>query len=157
MRRRIGRMNSPLQEWGGAVKSRLMKKSIPLMLMLTLALFCGTAFAEWIEIQRFDDGMRVFADPASARRTGQTAQLTHLVRWGEPQLEPGSPPYRSTVVQTSYDCVAKRERYLASTSYAGAMGDGAKVSEDDDEADAWYSISEASMEDKLWKLACAAR
>ena len=37
------------------------------------------------------------------------------------------------------------------------MGDGAKVVEDDDEAEAWYSISEASMEDKLWKIACAAR
>jgi len=132
-----------------------MKKLISLM--LALALLSGTAFAEWIEVQAFDDGMRVFADPASARRSGQTAKVTHLVRWSEPQLEPGSPPYRSTVVQTRYDCVAKREKYLASTSYSGPMGDGATIIEDDDEADSWYSISEASMEDKLWKMACAAR
>ena len=138
---------------GRAVKSRLMKKALSLM----LALFSATALADWTEIQKFDDGMRVFVDKASARRSGEQAQVTHLVRWSEPQIEPDSPPYRSTVVQTAYDCVAKRERYLASTSYAGTMGDGAKVSEDDDEADGWYSISEASMEDKLWKIACAAK
>ena len=139
----------------GKVKLRPMR--IHLSLLLALSLASGTAFAEWIEIQKFDDGMRVFVDRSSARRSGEQAQVTHLVRWSEPQLEPDSPPYRSTVVKTAYDCVAKRERYLASTSYAGAMGDGAKVIEDDDEAEAWYSISESSMEDKLWKIACAAR
>ena len=132
-----------------------MKKQF--MLMSVLALVSITARAEWTEIQKFDDGMRVFVDPASARRSGERAQVTHLVRWGEPQLDPDTPPYRSTIVRTAYDCVAKRERYLGSTSYAGTMGDGAKVVEDDDEAEAWYSISEASMEDKLWKIACAAR
>ena len=139
----------------GKVKLRPMR--IHLSLLLALSLASGTAFAEWIEIQKFDDGMRVFVDRSSARRSGEQAQVTHLVRWSEPQLEPDSPPYRSTVVKTAYDCVAKRERYLASTSYAGTMGDGAKVIEDDDEAEAWYSISESSMEDKLWKIACAAR
>ena len=139
----------------GKVKLRPMR--IHLSLLPALSLASGTAFAEWIEIQKFDDGMRVFVDRSSARRSGEQAQVTHLVRWSEPQLEPDSPPYRSTVVKTAYDCVAKRERYLASTSYAGTMGDGAKVIEDDDEAEAWYSISEASMEDKLWKIACAAR
>ena len=127
------------------------------MLMSVLALVSITACAEWTEIQKFDDGMRVFVDQASAQRSGENAQVTHLVRWGEPQLDPGSPAYRSTIVRTTYDCVAKREKYLGSTSYVGTMGDGAKVSEDDDEAEGWYSISEASMEDKLWKIACAAK
>jgi hypothetical protein len=134
-----------------------MKTTKKFALILVLAALSGTALAEWIEIARFDDGMRVFVDRASAQRSGDTAQVTHLVRWGEPQLEPGSPPYLSTVVQTVYDCAGKRERYLASTSYTGAMGNGAKVIEDDDAVDGWYSISESSMEDKLWKVACAAR
>lgn len=125
--------------------------------LLMLALVSGTALAEWTEIQKFDDGMRVFVDQASAQRNGANAQVTHLVRWGEPQIDPGNPPYRSTIVHTTYDCVAKRERYQGSTSYAGTMGDGGKVTEDDDEAEAWYSISESSMEDKLWKIACAAK
>ena len=127
------------------------------ILILALSLASATALAEWTEIQKFDDGMRVFVDRASARRSGDHAQVIHLVRWGEPQLDPDTPPYRSTIVRTTYDCVAKREKYLGSTSYAGTMGDGAKVAEDDDEAEAWYSISESSMEDKLWKIACAAK
>ena len=132
-----------------------MKKRILLVLALSLA--GGAAHAEWTELQKFDDGMRVYVDKASARRNGELAQVTLLVRWGEPQVDPDTPPYRSTIVRTAYDCVAKRERYLGSKSYAGTMGDGAKVVEDDDEAEAWYSISESSMEDKLWKVACAAR
>jgi len=138
----------------GAVKSRLMKTKNKSALLLVLALLSSTVLAEWTEIQKFDDGMRIFVDKASARRSGDTARVTHLVRWGEPQLEPGSPPYLSTVVQTTYDCIGKRERYLASTSYAGPMGNGDVVISDEDEADKWYTISEGSMEERLWSIAC---
>ena len=122
---------------------------------LAMVALCGTTLADWVEIERFEDGMRVFADATTARRSGDTAQLVHLVRWGEPQVELGLQPYLSTRVTAAYDCVGKQERYLASTSYAGAMGTGARVVADNDEAIAWYSISASSMEEKLWKIACA--
>jgi hypothetical protein len=134
-----------------------MKTMKPLALALVLTVLSGGVLAEWIEIQKFEDGMRVFVDKTTARRNGDTAQVLHLVRWAEPQVDEGLPPYLSTVVRTTYDCVAKREKYMASTSYAGPMGGGAKVIADEDEAEIWYSISEASMEDKLWKIACAAK
>lgn len=124
-------------------------------LSLFLASVSASALAEWTEIEKFDDGMRVFVDPATVRRTGDTAQLLHLVRWGEPQLEPGSPNYLSTVVRTAYDCLGKREKYLASTSYSGTMGNGSTVISDEDEVENWYSISASSLEEKLWKVACA--
>ncbi len=120
-----------------------------------MAALSGAALAEWVEIEKFEDGMRVFADAATAQRSGDTAQLQHLVRWLEPQLEPGLPPYLSTRVLAAYDCAGKQERYLASTSYAGAMGSGATIVADDNEAPDWYSISASSMEEKLWKIACA--
>lgn len=126
-------------------------------MILALTVASSAALAQWTELADFDDGMRVYVDRASAQRQGDTAELTHLVRWAEPQLDPDSPPYRSTVVRTVYNCVAKGEKYLGSTSYAGVMGDGATVTADDDAVDHWYSISESSMEDKLWKIACAAR
>ena len=124
---------------------------------LAIAALCGAARAEWVEIEKFEDGMRVYADATTARRSGDKAQLMHLVRWGEPQVEPGLQPYLSTRVTAAYDCSGKTERYLASVSYAGAMGSGAKVVADDNEAEEWYSISTASMEEKLWKIACAAK
>jgi hypothetical protein len=137
------------------VKSRLMKKTQRIALTLALAGLCATAQAGWTEIQTFDDGMRVFVDKATAQRnSGDTAQLSHLVRWGEPQEEVGISPYRSTVVRASYDCAGKHEKYLGSTSYAEPMGNGAQVAADDNEAEVWYSISEGSMEEKLWKIAC---
>lgn len=131
-----------------------MKKTRGVLLTLTLAAWCVCAQAEWTEIQQFDDGMRVFVDPGRIRHEGETVVLQHLVHWGEPQQDEGIYPYQSTLVRTAYDCAEKRERYLGSVSYAGPMGNGAKVTADDNEAEVWYSISEGSMEEKLWKLAC---
>ena len=134
-----------------------MKTTKRIALTLSLAALCGAAQAEWVEIQKFEDGMRVFVDKATVRRNGDTAQILHLVRWGEPQEEKGIYPYQSTIVRTSYDCIGKHEKYLGSTSYAEPMGSGAKVAYDEDEAESWYLISEGSMEEKLWKIACLAR
>jgi hypothetical protein len=127
------------------------------VLALMLALSSSAALAAWTEIEKFDDGMRVFVDPASLRRSGDTARLEHLVRWPLPQLEPAQPPYLSTKVLTDYDCVGKRERYLSSISYAGAMGSGARVAIDDNAAEGWDPISADSMEEKLWQMACMPR
>lgn len=131
-----------------------MKTTKRIAVALALAVLGRNAQAEWVEIEKFEDGMRVFVDKATARRSGDMAQVLHLVRWGEPQVEPGSPNYLSTIVRTMYDCIGKREKYMASSSYAGPMGNGAKVIADEDEVENWYSISESSLEDKLWKVAC---
>ena len=132
-----------------------MNTGIRFALVLTLAMSSGLTHAEWREITRFEDNTRIYVDKKTAHRDGDIAQVLHLVRWGEPQADPGQPPYLSTVVRTAYDCANKKERYLASTSYAGAMGDGAAVIADLDESATWDSISEDSMEEKLWKAACA--
>ncbi|WP_153109568.1 surface-adhesin E family protein [Propionivibrio limicola] len=123
-------------------------------LTLTLLALSLNTQADWVEIERFDDNTIVYADATTVTREADTAQLLHLVRWGAPQSDPGIPTYLSTVVRTAYDCTDKLEKYLASTAYTGAMGDGAKVIVDDEEARIWYTISAASMEEKLWKLAC---
>lgn len=131
-----------------------MKTEKRLALTLALAAMTSAALAEWIEIEKFDDGMRVYVDKATVRKSGGTAEVSHLVRWGEAQREPGRPPYLSTVVRTAYNCADKGEKYLGSISYTGAMGNGDRVASDENEAPVWYSISEPSMEDKLWKIAC---
>lgn len=134
-----------------------MKKMNLICSLLVLALMATVARAEWQEIAKFDDGMRVYVDRKSAHRDGDTAQVQHLVRWAEPQEEEGQAAYRSTVVRTVYDCHNKRERYLSSVSFSGPMGEGIKVAADGQEVDHWYSISDASMEEKLWQIACAAK
>ena len=134
-----------------------MKKSNWIIALLPLLLASPWACAEWQEIARFDDGMRVYVDRATVRRDGDTAQVQHLVRWAEPQEEEGQAPYRSTVVRTVYDCVNKRERYLSSLSFSGPMVSGIKVAADGQEVDRWYTISDASMEETLWRIACQIR
>ena len=130
-------------------------KMTPRLIIPALLLLCSGARADWTEIERFEDDTRVYVDRTSVRRDGGVAQVRHLVRWSEPQIDPGLPPYRSTVVRTAFDCAGKRQRYLASTSYAGAMGDGATIIADEDEEERWDSVSAGSMEEKLWQAACA--
>ena len=125
--------------------------------VLITALLSLSALAGWDEIEKFEDGMLVYVDRASARRSGDTAFVEHLVRWGEPQEEPGFPPYLSTIVRTTYNCIEKREKYLSSISYAGSMGNGVQVTSDNNAAEVWYSISDASMEEKLWEVACSVK
>lgn len=123
-------------------------------LFTLLATIPSLAFAEWSEIAVFDDGMRVFVNAATVERSDDIAIVSHLVRWGEPQNGDEEAVYLSTIVRTRYDCAQKLERYLGSTSYAGPMGNGDVVISDEDEADKWYTISDGSMEEKLWSVAC---
>ena len=130
-------------------------KTTPRFWLATLfAILPLTAFADWNEISSFDDGMRVFVNTGTVERIDEIAVVSHLVRWGEPQKSDEEAVYRSTIVRTRYDCANKLERYLGSVSYAGPMGNGDVVISDEDEADKWYTISDGSMEEKLWAVAC---
>ncbi len=130
-------------------------KTTPRFWLATLfAILPLTAFADWNEISRFDDGMRVFVNTGTVERIDEIAVVSHLVRWGEPQKSDEDAVYLSTIVRTRYDCANKLERYLGSVSYAGPMGNGDVVVSDENEADKWYTISDGSMEEKLWSIAC---
>lgn len=130
-------------------------KTTPRFWLATLfAMLPLTAFADWNEISSFDDGMRVFVNTGTVERIDEIAVVSHLVRWGEPQKSDEEAVYRSTIVRTRYDCAQKLERYLGSVSYAGPMGNGDVVISDENEADKWYTISDGSMEEKLWSVAC---
>ena len=130
-------------------------KTTPRFWLATLfAMLPLTAFADWNEISSFDDGMRVFVNTGTVERIDEIAVVSHLVRWGEPQKSEEDAVYLSTIVRTRYDCANKLERYLGSASYAGPMGNGDVVISDENEADKWYTISDGSMEEKLWSVAC---
>ena len=130
-------------------------KTTPRFWLATLfAILPLTAFADWNEISSFDDGMRVFVNTGTVERIDEIAVVSHLVRWGEPQKSDEEAVYLSTIVRTRYDCAKKLERYLGSVSYAGPMGNGDVVVSDENEADKWYTISDGSMEEKLWSVAC---
>lgn len=131
-----------------------MKMHARLLIVLLLSAIGNAANAEWTEIDRFEDNTRIYVDRTTAQRDGDIGLVQHLVRWGEPQSDAGLTPYLSTIVRTAYDCAKKHEKYLASTSFAGAMGDGERIIADEDEAPNWASISAGSMEEKLWMIAC---
>lgn len=143
----------PMFQTASLRRARFIKRLQAVLLGVFLS---APAWAGWEEIERFDDGLRIYVDRHALRRDGEVGYAAHLVRWSEPQTGDDHPPYRSTVVRSAYHCEQKLERYLGSVSYAGAFGDGAKVLEDSDEAVLWYRVSDDSMEGKLWRLVCGA-
>ena len=100
-----------------------MSRLRPLLFAVCAVSAAVPAFAAWEEIERFDDGMRVYVRRDSLQREGDIGVLEHLVRWPEPQTGDDHPPYRSTVVRAAYHCAEKLERYLGSRSHAGVLGD----------------------------------
>ena len=131
-----------------------MSRLRPLLFAVCAVSAAAPAFAAWEEIERFDDGMRVYVRRDSLQREGDIGVLEHLVRWPEAQTGDDHPPYRSTVVRAAYHCAEKLERYLGSRSHAGVLGDGDIVLKDSDEVAVWYRVSDDSMEGKLWRIAC---
>ena len=124
------------------------------------------AHAAWREIERFEDGVRIYVDDAAAvQRDDNQAILRHLVRWNEPQNDEVSdaeiregvalPVYLSTLVQTQYDCRSRLFKYLSSWFFAAVMSDGVRVTADEDAAGRREPASDGSMKEKLWEIACA--
>ena len=126
----------------------------PVLFAVCAVCLAGPALAAWEEIERFEDGMRVYVRRDSLQLDGEVGVLEHLVRWPEPQTGEDHPPYRSTVVRAAYHCTQKLERYLGSRAVAGVLGDGDVILEDREEAQVWYRVSDDAMEGKLWRIAC---
>ena len=65
-----------------------------------------------------------------------------------------SGPYLSLKGQREYDCAEERDRTLTATWFSGNMGHGSLVQFDSDEKK-WQPVPPSSINQILWKLACA--
>ena len=128
----------------------------PLFLITLLLLSSAPAYAEWVVVSGNDEvGMTAYVDTDTIRRKGNQVKLWQLYDFKTVQTDASaSGPYLSLKGQREYDCAEERDRTLTATWFSGNMGHGSLVQFDSDEKK-WQPVPPSSINQILWKLACA--
>jgi hypothetical protein len=128
-----------------------MRQGVILLLLLVIG---GCATIVWVEAARNEEeGVRVFADIHSVRRTGDTARMRDTTTFKIPQVLEGQ-RYSSEVAVSEYDCRNRRWRGLEYAFYSDDLGQGEVVYADDGVRGSWSAVAPGSVPEALWKLAC---
>ncbi|NWF74852.1 MAG: hypothetical protein HXY51_17700 [Nitrospirae bacterium] len=132
-------------------------------LITLLALSCGTAYAEWVALEKQyqSPGLRtVYIDSATIRREGNQVTLWQLIDYKSMQGNVGMGPagfgphrFFSTMTQKQLDCANKRLRLLAFTEFSSHMGTG-EPNDGYVDQDNWLPVEPESLNQGLWELVC---
>jgi hypothetical protein len=124
-------------------------------LITLLVLSSGPAYAEWVGLAHTEgvDGFTVYVDLDTIRHKGEPVKIWALrdyktIRTGAGGL------YLSGKDQREYNCAEERTRVLAFTEFSGNMGNGNVVHSNSVEGK-WEPVIPGSIDQGLWKLACA--
>ncbi|MDP3089082.1 MAG: hypothetical protein Q8N04_00235 [Nitrospira sp.] len=122
-----------------------------LVVMITTALFYGTASAEWVRVggtHKYDG----YVDMATIGQRDKTVTLWTLRDFTVTrQVVRGS--YRSVKTKKQYDCRNNRSRLLFSKYYAEQMGKGRLVYQGKG-TKRWAKVAPGSDGDAEWRVAC---
>ena len=123
----------------------------------TLTLFaCGTVQAEWLLLGAEEGIYNAYGDPDTIRRVDGKVRMQGVYDFPRGDFTPEGRALHSTRVTREYDCDARRVRLLGHVDHAGHMSEGAAVAIGV-EPGRWESVTEASMDERFWNMACRAR
>jgi len=126
-------------------------------IMAALALFAsGTVRAEWLLLGVEDGIYSAYGDPDTIRRVDGKVRMQGLYDFPHGDFTPDGRVVQSTRVTREYDCEGRRVRLLGHVDHAGRMSAGAAVGIGT-EPSRWESVTEASMDERFWNMACRAR
>jgi hypothetical protein len=123
-----------------------------LMPILLLTLSVSSAWAEWTEIGGTDDGMTVYIDYATIRRTGNLVEFWRLFDLKTTQKLVGV-RFLSSKSQWQYDCLEKQEQGLAFTYFSKNMGKGVVVYSFSDPG-RWEPVAPESIGETIFNIVC---
>jgi len=125
-----------------------------IILMLLLAVFCKSAMADWVLVDKSTDGsMAVYANPITKRKAGKMVKMWVLTNYKEAQVIEGVKPFLSTKIQQEYDCKEEKLRKLAYIAYSGNIGGGSAIYQDSVVSD-WLPVSPDSTGEVTYLYAC---
>jgi hypothetical protein len=131
----------------------MMKAAMPkAILMMLLVVVSSCAAAEWITAGINETGT-VYADPATIRRSGNTAQLWSLYDLNTPRASNAGKLYLSSRSELELDCVEEKIRTLAYFWHSRNMGAGGVVASDSF-PEKWERIPPRSVGKRIWQIAC---
>jgi surface-adhesin protein E len=123
-----------------------------LVLITLLLLSSGPAYAEWVAVDKNDDGRTVYVDPATIRRNGDLVKMWTLLDYTTVQTVVQG-LFLSMRQELQFNCAEKRQQLLASTMFSGNMERGYAVYSDLDEGK-WRPVAPRSIGEVLWEFAC---
>jgi hypothetical protein len=133
----------------------ILKQLLAFWFLLTLlVLSSGPACAEWVLIDKTEQGMYTYVDPDSIRRTGDLVEMWQLFDFKNVQISKMGRSFLSMRAQIEYGCLGEQSRSLALTVFTGNMGKGEVVPSTRIKESEWEPVAPASMAQRLWKLAC---
>jgi hypothetical protein len=129
-----------------------MRKSILAMLLVAAS---GSAGAEWTQVGT-SDASTVYADPATISKSGNIANMWHLLDFKTVQSRPYGLLYWSQKTQQEYDCTQARERTLELHNYSENMAKGDETYTDAEPGD-WKPVLPGASSAARLELACGKR
>ena len=123
---------------------------------LLLALFSGTAAADWTAVGRANEIYSAYADLGSLRRQEGVASMHGLYDFRRQDFTPEGRGLYSTAVLREYDCPGRRVRLLSAIDFSGHMGEGTAVSTSAAPG-RWEPVHPGGIDDEFWQLACSAK
>jgi aminoglycoside phosphotransferase len=121
---------------------------------LLLVALNGVVAAAWERIGAADDGMVVYADPATIQTVADVVKMQALLDYQTAEKDATGKPYLSVKLLHEYDCKGERARTRYFSFHSGQMGAGQLVySEVRNDAD-WLAADRAIIGETLWKRAC---
>jgi hypothetical protein len=126
--------------------------TLPLALITLLVLRSGPAYAEWVLIDKTEQGMYTYVDPDSIRRTGDLVEMWHMLDLTTAINISGNPSL-SVKAQRQYDCPKELYHEITYAYFSERLGTG-KVIYSSPHESKWEAVAPQSIADVLWKYAC---
>ncbi len=128
-------------------------KAILLVFPVLMAVVSGSAIAEWVVIER-DTEFTVYVDPATIRRDGSMVKMWWMTDHKKLRAVRGAKPYRSSKVQSEYDCEGEQLRTVYMSVFSGRMGGGEVIESTSGSYESWAPVQPGSKGETMWKFAC---
>ncbi len=114
----------------------------------------GTAAAAWERVGTVDDGMTVYADPATIQASGDVVKMWGLLDYKAAEKDATGKPYLSAKLLQEFDCKGERGRTRYFSTHAGQMGAG-QLTHSEMLADSTFQPARRTRTgEALWKAAC---
>lgn len=121
------------------------------LLLVTLA---GGAAAAWERAGATDDGMVIYADPATLQRTDDIVKMWGLLDYKTPEKDGAGKRYLSVKLLQEFDCKAAQGRTRYFSLHAGQMGAGQLIHSELRADSQWLPANRARPGEILWQVAC---
>ena len=122
---------------------------------MVLAALSGGAAAAWERVGVTDDGMSIYADPATIQPAGDAVKMWGMLDYKAPEKDATGKPYLSAKLLQEFDCRGARGRTRYFSFHAGNMGGGQVVYSEMRADSEWLPANRARTGEALWKFACA--